>query len=444
MCRKLKIFSGKNGFGILLYMSAIFCLICFFPGHGSAKMYLDINAPSIQKFRIAVPDFKTLTKDKPHQQLALKLTKVIENDLKLSGYFSLIDKRAFLAGQDSPLAPGEINFKDWSVIGAELLLVCNYTCIGKSLTLESRMYNVFSGRQILGKRVLGDKKSYRHLIHRLANEIIIKLTGHPGVSLTKLAFISSDSGHKEVFTCDYDGHRMRPVTRNKNIALLPRFSHDGKKLVYTSYKEGGNMLYLIDLVSGKEKRLSGRSGINSGVSWEPGDTRLVLTMSRKGNPDICMINLNGKILKRLTTYWGIDVSPTFSPDGKRLAFVSNRSGTPQIYVLDLTSERVERLTFSGKYNTSPSWSYLNKIAFVSLINGSLDVYSMDPNGDRLRKLTENSGKNEDPCWSPDGRYIVFSSNRKGTYNLYIMSSNGQNQRRITSSVGAHSSPTWAP
>jgi len=45
---------------------------------------------------------------------------------------------------------------------------------------------------------------------------------------------------------------------------------------------------------------------------------------------------------------------------------------------------------------------------------------MDADGGRLRRLTENQGKNEDPCWSPDGRYIVFSSNRDGPYNLYIM------------------------
>jgi TolB protein len=62
----------------------------------------------------------------------------------------------------------------------------------------------------------------------------------------------------------------------------------------------------------------------------------------------------------------------------------------------------------------------------------------------LTRLTENQGNNEDPCWSPDGRYIMFSSDREGPYRLYIMNANGQNQREITFFDGDHTSPSWAP
>jgi TolB protein len=127
-----------------------------------------------------------------------------------------------------------------------------------------------------------------------------------------------------------------------------------------------------------------------------------------------------------------------------MAFVSNRSGSPQIYVLDLVTQKEERISFNGKYNTSPAWSLLNRIAFVSQVDGNLDIYTAAPNGGQLRRLTEDHGKNEDPCWSPDGRYIVFSSNRTGAYKLYIMNANGQNQRKITSFSGNHTSPSWAP
>ena len=376
--------------------------------------------------------------------MAAKLTEVIANDLDLSGYFSRIDKEAFLAGQDGSLSAGNIRFKDWSVIGAELLLIGSYAGIGESLEVEIRLYDVFSGRQILGKKALGKTSDYRYLIHRLSNEIVICLTGHSGIFLTKITFISCRSKHKEIFICDYDGHHLRQITKDNSIALLPRMSSDGKKIAYTSYKEGGTMLYLRDLASGTVRRLSGRSGMNSGVSWAPGNHKIALTRSHQGNPDIYLMGLDGKILKRLTTYWGIDVSPSFSPDGNKIAFVSNRSGSPQIYVLDLVTGKEERISFNGKYNTSPSWSFLNRIAFVSQIDGNLDIYSMAPNGGQLRRLTENHGKNEDPCWSPDGRYILFSSKRTGAYKLYIMNANGQNQRKITSFAGNHTAPSWAP
>ncbi|OQX65423.1 MAG: Tol-Pal system beta propeller repeat protein TolB [Desulfococcus sp. 4484_242] len=428
-----------------LILIAVFVSVFFSsPMPGACRIYIDINAPSIQKFRIAVPEFKNLTRENQHPGLALKLTDVLSKDLSHSGYFSLINKEAFLMQKGETLEPGNIRFKDWSVIGAELLLYGGYTCIGRSLEIEMRLFDVFSGRQILGKRTLGTIKEYRHLVHLLANEIILKLTGHPGIFLTRLAFVSDRSGRKEIYICDYDGANVRQITHNHTITILPRLSPNGKQIAYTSYKEGAPMVYLKDLSSGMEKRLSGRPGLNTGITWAPGARKLALTISRNGNPDIYTIDLNGRIQKRLTTYWGIDVSPVFSPDGNRIAFVSNRSGSPQIYILNLSSGRTDRLTFTGSYNTSPAWSRLNRIAFVSMTDGNLDIFSIDADGGQLKRLTENQGKNEDPSWSPDGRYLVFSSNRHGRYSLYIMNANGQNQWKLDLFSGNHTSPSWGP
>ncbi len=437
---------SKSVFFSAHLISFVFFLLILFslPGHGVCRIYIDINAPSIQKFRIAIPDFKNKTGQNKHKDLATHLTGIFSNDLNLSGYFSLIDKEAFLVEDYEALASGDIRFKDWSVIGAELLLLGSYTCIGDNLEVEMRLFDVFSGMQILGKRVLGDIDSRRYLIHRLSNEIFLTLTGHKGMFLTKLAFVSDVSGHKEIYLCDYDGHNVRPVTNYRNISLLPRLSLDGKKMAYTSYKEGASMLYLKDLASGQVKRLAGKSGLNSGVTWSPGGMKIALTMSQGSNPDIYTMDLNGGRLKRLTNYWGIDVSPSFSPNGNRMAFVSNRSGSPQVYALDLVSGKTERLTFNGRYNTSPTWSSLNRIAFVSMVGGNLDIFTMDANGNELRRLTENQAKNEDPCWSPDGRYIIFSSNRGGPYHLYIMNANGQNQMKLKPFGGNHTSPSWSP
>ncbi|MBW1779707.1 MAG: Tol-Pal system beta propeller repeat protein TolB [Deltaproteobacteria bacterium] len=423
----------------------VVCLILFlFPGPALCRIYIDVNAPSIPKFNIAIPDFKDLGSDTAHAQLATKLPGVVSNDLDLSGYFNPMDKGAFLEEEGAGLTSENINFRDWSVIGAELLLKGGYTCIGSRLEVEIRLFDVFWGRQILGRRALGDISRYRRLMHRLSNEIIMKLTGHEGISLTKLAFVGNSTGKREIYVCDYDGHNVRPVTADKSIALLPRWSPDGKYLVYNSYKQGGPMLYLKNMASGAVRRLSGKSGLNIGASWAPNGREIALTMSYKGNPDIFAINLQGKILEQLVQHWGIDVSPAFSPDGDKIAFVSNRSGSPQIYTLDLVSRREERLTYKGRYNTSPAWSSRNQIGFVSMSEGKFDICTMDSTGGRLRRLSNNAGNDEDPCWSPDGRYIVFSSDREGRYHLYIMNANGQNQKRVTFSKGDQTAPSWAP
>lgn len=419
-------------------------LFCCLEGVTFGRIYIDVNAPSVPKFNIAIPDFKSLGGDNKHPALSAELAGIASNDLDLSGYFNPLDKAAFLEEKGGSIKGKDINFKDWSVIGAELLLKGGYICVGNRLEVEIRLFDVFWGRQILGKRALGKVDEYRHLMHRLSNEIILRLTGHEGIFLTRLAYVGTATGEREIYACDYDGHNVRPLTRDKSIAILPRWSPDGKKIVYNSYKNGGPMLYLRDLVTGAFRRLSGRSGLNIGACWTPDGKKLALTMSHKGNPDIFTIDLQGKILKQLVKHWGIDVSPAFSPDGSKIAFVSNRAGSPQIYLLDISSGRVERLTYEGKYNTSPAWSSLNRIAFVGMSNGNFDVFTMDPDGSRIKKITADAGNNEDPCWSPDGRYIAFSSNRTGQYHIYIMNANGQTQRRVTFEKGKQTSPSWGP
>jgi TolB protein len=430
-------------------IKVFYCLVFFTllqlsaAGQIFGRIYIDINSPSVRKLKIATPDFKNLNSQNERSELAAKLPGVVSHDLDLSGYFSPIDKEAYLEESYDAQTLEEIRFKNWSVIGAELLLKGSYACIGSSLEVEFRVFDVFYGRQILGKRFLGEIGRYRRLMHRISNAIIRLLTGQEGIFLTKLAFEGNASGHKEIYACDYDGYGRRQITADKNIALSPRWSPDGKRIIYNSYKDGGLMLYMRDLSSGSVRRISGRSGLNIAAAWTPDGRKIALTLSRKGDPDIYLIDLNGNIVKQLTNHWGIDVSPAFSPNGRKMAFVSNRSGSPQIYVRDLVSESEERITFEGSYNTSPVWSVQNRIAFTSMNQGSFDIGVIDPDGGGAKRLTTDSGNSEHPSWSPDGRYLVFSSNRTGAYHLYLMGANGQNQRRISSFKGDQTAPCWA-
>jgi len=428
------------------YATVFIALMVFFLGCrlAPARIYIDINAPSISKFKVAVPDFHNLGKRGDHPDLTQKFAEVISHDLDLSGYFTPIDKEAFLEEENEGITLEEINFKNWSVIGAELLVKGGYTVIGDHVEVVARMFDAYRGKQIMGKRFLGKISDYRWLAHRISNEIIRMLTGADGMFLTRMAYVDSGSGNKEILVSDYDGYNSKAITSDSSIALSPRISPDGEKIIYTSYKDGRPKLYLRNLRTGHTKVLSQRKGLNIGAAWMPDGTKIALTLSVKGNPDIFLIDLNGKILHRLTSNWGIDVSPSFSPDGKMMAFVSDRSGSPQIYVQELATGSTRRLTFEGNYNTSPSWSRLNRLVYTSMNQGYFDIFTIDPKGGEPRQLTADAGNNEDPCWSPDGRYIVFSSNRLGRYHLYIMTANGQNQRMIARGKGEQTAPSWGP
>lgn len=409
-----------------------------------SRITIDINAPSILRLQVAVLDFKNLSEGKASDKFKRSLPEILSNDLELSGYFKGIEKGAFLVEDSASIDPYRIRFRDWSAIGADLLVYGAYTVIGRLMEVEIRLYDVFSSRQIFAKRFVGKLNRPRAIMHKISNEIIKVITGTEGIFLSKIAYVDNSTGYKEIYISDIDGYNRVRITSDKGINLFPRLSPDGKKILYCSYKGGGPMLYIKDLITGEERPLSSRKGLNIGGAWTPDGKRVALTLSVGDNPDIFIIDLDGNIIERVTSHWGIDVSPSFSPDGSKMAFVSNRSGSPQIYIKELESGLIRRLTFEGKYNTSPSWSRLNRIAYAGMKNGIFNIYTIDPDGKNLMALTDAHGNNEDPCWSPDGRYILFSSNRTGKYRIYIMTANGQNQRRITSGKGDQSSPSISP
>lgn len=430
---------------IYLFLFALsWVLVPFLPGTGFARIFIDINDPAVPKLKIAIPYFINWSEQNSHAELEQDLSKVISQDLEFSGYFMPMERESFIEERGRSITSNQILFRNWSVIGADLLLKGAYTCIGRSIEIEARLYDVVTGRQIIGKRLLGKSDSYRELMHRLGNEIIKALTGEEGMFLSKLVFVGKKNGKKEIYLSDYDGFGYKPITSDQSIALSPCWSPQGNRIVYTSYREGSPMIFLRDMKSGGDQRISSRKGLNIGASWSPDGQKLAVTLSYKDNPDIYLVDLKGKIIEQLTNHWGIDVSPSFSPDGTKIAYVSNRSGNPQIYIKDLQNGRDERLTYEGKYNTSPHWSSRNRIVFSGMVEGRFEIISIDANGGDLRQLTEESRNNEDPCWSPDGRYIVFSSNRNGGYHLYLMNANGQNQRRITYIKGMEeTSPSWS-
>lgn len=397
----------------------------------------------MRKISIAIPDFKYLGEKNEHLDLGRKLTEIITNDFNLSGYFKPLDRESFIEGSEAGITRESIHFKDWSIIGAELLLKGGYECIGKQIKAEVRLFDVLSSKQLYGKRFSEPINKQRYLMHRIGDDIILTLTGHSGPFCTRMAFVGTSTGHKEMYVSDFDGQNLQQITHYNTITLSPRWSPSGDKMIYTSFRNSETILFIHDMLKGSISKLSDRKGLNIAAAWKPNGKELALTLTISGNPDIFLIDIKGKILRRLTKNEGIDVSPTFSPDGKKMAFVSNRSGSPQIFILDLITNQIERLTFEGNYNTSPAWSKLNRIVFAGISDGQFDIYTISPDGRDLQRVTQDQGNNEGPCWSPDGRYMAFSSNRTdGNYHIFIANANGENQRQVTFYKGDQLSPSW--
>jgi TolB protein len=399
------------------------------------------------KFPIAVSPLRNLGTNPDVGRLSEGIADTIVYDLDLSGWFKVLDRAAYIENpQKTGVTLGSFDFKDWSTIGAEGLVKGGFTVQGDEVTVELRLFDVFQNKERVGKRYVGKAKDYRRIAHKFADEIINQFTGVPGIFNTRIAYVSTSGGRfKEIHVAHLDGSEKFQVTNNHTINLSPSWTPDGKSVLYTSYKDRNSSLYLFELYSGKEVKLTPRSGKYLGGKVSPDGKFIAVTAEVGGNSNIYLLDRNGNLIRSLTENPGIEVSPSWSPDSRQLVFVSDRSGSPQLYVLDVASGKSRRLTYSGSYNTSPEWSPRgDRIAYTGRVGTRFAIFTIPVDGGEPRKLTAESADSEDPTWSPDGRFIAFSSNRAGKYHLYVMQANGESQRRLTGSGGDDTKPSWSP
>jgi Tol biopolymer transport system component len=136
-------------------------------------------------------------------------------------------------------------------------------------------------------------------------------------------------------------------------------------------------------------------------------------------------------------------APAWSPDGTRIAFVAGRD----LYTVRVADRAVRRLTRSPKPwlgNVTPAYSPDGRtIAFGRSTDAfNSDIFLMAADGTGLRRLTRTRGTHDTlgeetmPAWLPDGRTVVFVSNRDGNFELYSIGVDGRRERRLTRTPAA--------
>lgn len=196
----------------------------------------------------------------------------------------------------------------------------------------------------------------------------------------------------DIFMADLDGKIVKQLTHSKGYDAEATLSPDGKKMLYTSDKDGDIDLYIMDLETGAEKRVTNMLGYDGGAWFSPDGTKLIWRASRPKteaeikeykellaenmvaptNMEVWVSNADGSNARQVTSYGQANWAPAYMPDSKRIIFASNHE-------------------------------YKRGFPF--------NLYTINEDGTNLTKISRDKGFDAFPMFSPNGKKIVFCSNR---------------------------------
>ena len=265
----------------------------------------------------------------------------------------------------------------------------------------------------------------------------------------KVAFISNRNEYFDVFIMNAtDGSIIQKLVNGQTTnnfeelhLLTPgiSWSPDGKRIAIASKAGNQDAIFLIDVASGDQEQLSfGLAGIFS-VDWSPKGDAIAFVGNTASQSDIFVYNLKTKKLVNLTDDIYSDERPTWSPDGKKLYFSSDRGdvvthdstdirfhdyNSYDIFSIDVATRDIERLTDWSRSNqgspvVSPDGK---KILFVSDRNGINNIYMLNLETKKWRPITNSLSGVYQLSLSHDGSKMVFSSLINGGFNIFLMRS----------------------
>jgi eukaryotic-like serine/threonine-protein kinase len=288
-----------------------------------------------------------------------------------------------------------------------------------------------------------------------------------GGGMGQIAFASDRKGTMQIYLMNADGKSApRQITNMVPAgACQPSWSPDGMQLVFTSPCPGkldsypGSNLFIIDLADNNPEAVQITSSLEGDYdpAWSPNGKRIAFTSLRNGTPAIYMLDLDNPTAppQKLSKISGTEKHPAWSPSGTQLAYV-RQTIYAQIWVMSDNGLIHRIFSPKGPFNNLwPSWSIDEEIIFYS-------QSSPEPSVPRLiyRRWEDRDNAKESPIPvnpqgssmpvaevlpSPDGFWLAYESWPDGqNHDIYIMNLNGANQTRLTTDHGFDFGPVWRP
>ena len=197
----------------------------------------------------------------------------------------------------------------------------------------------------------------------------------------------------DLFLRGHDG-ALRQLTDNDGYDAETTVSPDGKRIIFTSHRDGGIGLFTMAVDGTDLRKVNHRRGYAGGAFFSP-DNQWIVYRAAYPNTDAEKKDFETLLSERLL-----------------------RPGTLEIYLARPDGSDERRLTNNGASNWAPSFHPDGRtIVFASNLHaprgGKFSIYAMNVDGSGLRRITTHDGFDGFPCFSPDGTKLVFISNRNG-------------------------------
>lgn len=251
----------------------------------------------------------------------------------------------------------------------------------------------------------------------------------------------------QMYVMDLESNTIRLVSTGTGATTCGYFFPGDRRVLYSSThlkapncppkpKRDGAYRWALDdydlfavRIDGQEmQRLTATPGYDAEATVSPDGKTIVWTSVRDGDLDLYAMNLDGTKVRRLTTDVGYDGGAFFSPDSKRIVYRASHPTEPA---------EVAR--------------YKDLLAQHLVEPGQLEIYVMNADGSGQHQVTSNGASNFAPYFHPDGRRIIFSSNvetrgdgGRPSFHLYLIGEDGTDLDRLTFEGRFNSFPMFSP
>jgi TolB protein len=222
-------------------------------------------------------------------------------------------------------------------------------------------------------------------------------------------------------------------------------SHLGNAIIFVekgNYK--GYKLVLIDPY-GKGRRVLVYDGnLNILPRWKPDSTAVLFTSLEHSGSKIKQFDFKTEKVKIFLASRDKFSGGTWGPSDELIVTIS-KNGNSDLYKIDQEGNILERLTHRSSTESNPSWSPDGKrLVFVSDRSGSIQIYQRNMNTGEDYRMSYEGTSNVEPSWSSNGAYIIFAGIRNSLYQIILMDKEGTFTQQITNGGESSEQPVWSP